>query len=138
MGKGFLDFLYEDNTTPAKNNLQQDQNNKGTITFPNVNSQQNSATTLASQTSNPHLESVIGMYQKGFDSLNMPGPDFFEFFKTIMKSGADNKAAYTVAFDFIHGMDSSLTKDKLIEQANFYVNEITKVHADTASKGSAK
>lgn len=31
----------------------------------------------------PHLAKIMEMYEKGFESLNKPGYDFFEFFKSV-------------------------------------------------------
>lgn len=86
----------------------------------------------------PHMEKLMEMYEKGFESLNMEGYDFFEFFKAIVVSGVDNPATYPMAFSMAQSMDKTITKDALIKQSEFYVTEITKVYTQYVESGSSK
>jgi hypothetical protein len=43
-----------------------------------------------------------------------------------------------MAFTMGQTMDKSITKEKLTQQADFYVNEITKVYNDYVAKGNSK
>ncbi len=84
------------------------------------------------------LESVLEMYERGFDSLNQPGYDFYEFFKAIMAINPDNDQAYTMAYTMASSMDKSLNKAGLLTKAQFYVEEIQKVHSKYEAQGSGK
>ena len=78
------------------------------------------------------------MYQKGFDSLNQNGYDFYEYFQAVTHGGIDNPQIYTMAMAMANGMDKSVTKEKLLEQADFYINEIVKVYNKQVDAGNKK
>ena len=40
---------------------------------------------------NPFLNEVLAVYEKGFDSLNQSGFDFFELYKSVQSVGATNR-----------------------------------------------
>lgn len=86
----------------------------------------------------PHMEKIIQMYETGFDGLNMDGYDFFEFYKAILSAGADNPAVYPMAFTMAQSMDKKITRDLLLTQSDFYVQEISKVHTKYVEGGSGK
>jgi hypothetical protein len=86
----------------------------------------------------PHMEKIIQMYEAGFDGLNMEGYDFFEFYKAILSAGADNPAVYPMAFTMAQSMDKKITRDLLITQSDFYVQEISKVHTKYVGGGNDK
>jgi hypothetical protein len=86
----------------------------------------------------PHMEKIIQMYEAGFDGLNMEGYDFFEFYKAVLSAGADNPAVYPMAFTMAQSMDKKITRDLLITQSDFYVQEISKVHTKYVEGGSGK
>jgi len=88
--------------------------------------------------SQEHLNNALEVYEKGFDSLNQPGYDFYEFFQAVMNAGVDNPQIYQMAFMMGAGMDKTITKDKLVEQSNFYISEIAKVYDEYVAKGNAK
>jgi hypothetical protein len=92
----------------------------------------------AATVSNEVLAKTLEMYEAGFDSLNQPGYDFYEFFKTVMAGGADNPAIYGMAFGMGSAMDKTITKDKLLMQSEFYITEINKVYNDYVAKGNGK
>ncbi len=101
------------NTTPNKN--------PGTVTAPkNI------------------VQEVLAVYEKGFEGLNQEGYDFFEMYKAVMAVGADNPQSYTMAMAMAKGIQPNLSKQSLLEKANFYVTEIQKVHAGYAQKGNQK
>ena len=96
-------------------------------------------TTAQTQTvSNEVLAKTLEMYEAGFDSLNQPGYDFYEFFKTVMAGGADNSAIYAMAFQMGSVMDKTITKEKLLAQSDYYVAEINKVYQNYVVKGNSK
>lgn len=92
----------------------------------------------ATNVSNEALAKTLEMYEAGFDSLNQPGYDFYEFFKAVMAGGIENPAIYGMAFGMGTAMDKSITKDKLLMQSDFYITEINKVYNDYVAKGNGK
>ncbi|GAA0893782.1 hypothetical protein GCM10009122_34610 [Fulvivirga kasyanovii] len=84
------------------------------------------------------LDTIVEMYEAGFDSLNRPGYDFYEFFKAIQAVGSNEPSVYKMALTMAQGVDNKVNKDTLLTQANFYINEIEKVHKQYQSQGNAK
>lgn len=84
------------------------------------------------------LDSVIEMYEKGFDSLNLPGYDFYEFFKAIKAVNSEDPTLYKMAITMAQSTDPNVSKDSLLEGANFYMDEIYKVHKLYEDKGTLK
>jgi hypothetical protein len=85
----------------------------------------------------PHMDKILNMYETGFDGLNMDGYDFFEFYQAILSSSKSSEA-FKMAFNMAQSMDSSITKEKLVEQAKHYVDEVTKVHTNYQKQGAKK
>ena len=88
--------------------------------------------------SNEYMQKTFEMYEKGFESLNKNGFDFYEFYQSVMQGGPTNPQVYAMAFNMGSIMDKSLSKTKLIQDADYYVAEIIKVYNDNLSKGTAK
>jgi hypothetical protein len=84
----------------------------------------------------PHLDNIMGLYENGFDGLDMEGYDFYEFFKMVVGAGANNPAAYNMAFTMAE--TANATKESLISQSDYYITEINKVHASYSENGSNK
>jgi len=107
--------------------------------------QQNASFPQATQTyqpvttnSNRFLAEIVAVYENGFEKLNQPGYDFFEFYKAVISiGGGDNPQAYQMAYQMAQSMDKTVTKDTLIKQSDFYVGELEKVH-ETFSVGGSK
>ncbi len=93
---------------------------------------------ISSQVPNDYIEKALDVYEKGFESLNQPGFDFYEFFQSVAHGGADNPQVYAMAFQIASGMDKTITKDKLVQQADFYLTEIDKVYQEYVTKGNGK
>ncbi len=85
-----------------------------------------------------YIEKALELYENGFATLNQPGFDFYEFFQSVAHGGLDNPTVYTMAFQMGCGMDKTITKDKLIEQGNFYLEKINEVYQGYVSQGSQK
>lgn len=102
-----------------------------TPSFSNANS---SISTVTDE----HFQKALELYQNGFDSLNQPGYDFYEFYQAVMNTGVDNPQIYNMAFSMGIAMDKTITKQKLSEQADYYLSEIMKVYNDYLSKGDFK
>jgi hypothetical protein len=88
--------------------------------------------------SQEHLEKTIELYEKGFDSLNQAGFDFYEFFQSVSQGGITNPQVYAMAYAMGTAMDKTISKEKLMSQADFYVAEISKVYDENVSKGNSK
>jgi hypothetical protein len=88
--------------------------------------------------SNEMFAKALEIYENGFDSLNQPGYDFYEFYKAVMQVGVDNPQTYPMAYAMATAMDKSITKEKLLSQSDFYINEIEKVYNEYVAKGNAK
>ncbi len=84
------------------------------------------------------INEVIGVYEKGLDSINMPGYDFYEFYKGVSGAGQPNEQMYNMAFNMAKTMDSTLTIQKLLQDAEFYISKINDVHSTYNSKGQQK
>jgi len=93
---------------------------------------------IGSTNCEPHMEAVMKLYETGFESLNQPGVEFFEYFKSVVGAGIDSPGAYTMALNMLKGMDASMTKGSLLSQSKFYVDEITKVWNGYDTSGTNK
>lgn len=110
-----------------------------TPVFPTTPTQPVSKPMSFGQLSNEHLEKVVELYQNGFDNLNQQGYDFYEFFQAIVTSGGiDNPQMYVMAMSMGSAMDKTNSKEKLLTQADFYLNEINKVHTQYVTSGTNK
>lgn len=97
-----------------------------------------SAPITSAEATQEQINSAFQLYEQGFESLNQPGYDFFEYFKAISAGGIENASLYGMAFAMGRSMDGSITKEKLLSQSEFYLGEINKVYEDFNSKGIAK
>ena len=86
----------------------------------------------------PYMDEVLAQYETGLNSLNQPGYDFFEYFQSVVKVGIDNTEAYKMALTMAQAMESSVTKDSLISQSEFYIGELNKVHGNFKTQGESK
>jgi hypothetical protein len=87
---------------------------------------------------NPYLDEISEVYEKGLQSINMPGYDFFDFFTAIKAAGAQNEAIFKMAFQMGKTMDNSLTPQKLASDAEFYLSKLRDVHQKYADQGQQK
>jgi hypothetical protein len=86
----------------------------------------------------PHLDKIMALYEEGFNGLNMDGYDFFEYFQAVVQTGLNNPSMYGMALTMAKAMDSKVTKESLISQSKFYIDEINKVHDHYVINGTAK
>jgi len=86
----------------------------------------------------PHIEKINQMYLDGFEGLNREGYDFFEVYKAIQSAGADNPLVYPMAFAMAQSMNKGLDKNFLIEGAEFYISELSRVYTVYNEAGLAK
>lgn len=88
--------------------------------------------------SSPFLDEIIEVYQKGLESINMPGYDFFDFYNAIQAAGSHNDAVYKMAFQMGKTMDAGITSQKLISDAEYYISKINEVYRSYSEQGRAK
>jgi hypothetical protein len=138
-------FVNDENastTTTSKSEEKIDFPNEPTPTSSSTQFPQSSAPQRSQVTStnidNAILNSVIEMYESGFESLNLPGYDFYEFFKAIKAVGSNDPNVYKMAFTMAQSVDAKVTKESLLDGANFYIKEINDVHKQYHTKGNAK
>lgn len=81
---------------------------------------------------------VLSVYEKGIDSINMPGYDFYEFYKAISTIPAAGEQTYHMAFQMAKSMDATITPHKLINDADFYISKINEVHSQYNMQGEQK
>jgi len=84
------------------------------------------------------LNEVISVYEKGVDSINMPGYDFFDFYKAISSVNLHGEQTYSMAFRMAQSMDNKLTVGKLLSDAEFYISKIDEVHKQYSLQGQHK
>ena len=84
------------------------------------------------------IQEVLTVYEKGIDSINMPGYDFYEFYKAISSIPHAGEQAYNMAFQMAKSMDSNVTAQKLQSDAEYYISKINEVHNQYSSQGQQK
>lgn len=132
----------------VKNGQEEEQGNNfpkkesDVFSFPVNNSQPTTSTTP--QFSNPAgiddkvLNEVIAVYEKGIESINMPGYDFYEFYKAIGSISNAGEQAYLMAYQMAKSMDNTLTPQKLVQDADYYISKINEVHQQYSSQGNQR
>ena len=91
----FVNEEGSENKKPEQNStITNNSNNKfpeNNATFPNQQNQTNyqvpASESPNSVSNNPFLNEVLAVYEKGFESLNQTGFDFFELYKSVMAVG---------------------------------------------------
>ena len=119
----------ESKPAASSNSFPKSSSSKSASSFPNTN---------PASVSNTVLGSIVSMYESGFDSLNKPGYDFYEFFKAIKAVGSNDASVYKMALSMAQGVDSKVTKSKLLTQADYYIKEIEKVHKNYENQRECK
>ena len=92
----------------------------------------------ANNNPNPFINEILGVYEKGFESLNLNDFDFFEMYKSVVAVGINNPQSYQMAFTMGKSIKADLTKQYLLEKSKFYIDEINKVYDKYDSTGNAK
>ncbi len=96
------------------------------------------STNIVASSTNPYMDEVYNTYDKGFDSLNSEGFDFFELYKSVMAVGSTNPQSYQMAYAMGKTINKGLTKDFLLEKAQYYISEIEKVYTKYDTIGNSK
>lgn len=113
-------------------------------TFPVNNSTSISPTTPSfpvggtSSVDQSAVNEVLAVYEKGIDSINMPGYDFYEFYKAIGSISNAGEQAYNMAYQMAKSMDNTVSPQKLIADAEFYISKINEVHSQYTTQGQQK
>lgn len=87
---------------------------------------------------NPHVEEIIEVYEKGLESINMPGYDFYDFYNAIKAAGAQTESVYKIAFQMGKTMDANISSNKLVSDAEFYISKINEVYQNYSEQGRQK
>ena len=96
------------------------------------------AAPVAMPISNPAINEVMKVYESGLDSINMPGYDFYEFYMAISSTGTAGEQTYNMAFQMAKSMDKTISSQKLINDADFYISKINEVYNDYVTQGQQK
>ncbi len=86
----------------------------------------------------PVVSEVLEVYESGLDSINMPGYDFYEFYKAVSTIGVAGEQTYQMAFQMAKTLDKTLTPQKLLLDAEFYISKINEVHNQYVNQGQQK
>ena len=83
-------------------------------------------------------EIKLRVYQL-LESINKPGCDFFEVWNASIEMGGANSSNIKAAYTSLKYVDKSLTKDKLLETGDFYINSLVKIlDAETIKRQDEK
>lgn len=86
----------------------------------------------------PAVNEVLQVYENGLDSINMPGYDFYEFYKTVISTGQPSEQTYNMAYQMARTLDKTITPTKLLGDAEFYISKINEVHSQYTTQGNQK
>lgn len=84
------------------------------------------------------VDEIMAVYENGLDKLNMPGYDFFEFYQAIYASNQFSESAFQMAFQMSQALEKSVTKPKLLNDADYYISKIDEVYKSYILQGSQK
>lgn len=149
----FKDLIFEKDGKPTvksektgetsfKSKFPNGSEDKTSFSFPTLDSVGDKSTPIATPSGavscEPYISSIMEMYEKGFDSLNQAGYDFYEYFKAVVEGGADNKAVYPMAFKMGNAMGGNIDKKTLLDQASYYISKLNDVHTQYKNEGDTK
>lgn len=132
-------FVKGQDAEPEKNESKADSfsfpvnNNNNNSSFPNQPPQ-----TYAAPPTDPVINEVLQVYESGLDSINMPGYDFYEFYKAINSTSQASEQTYHMAYQMARTLDKTITAGKLLQDAEFYISKINEVHSQYVSQGQQK
>jgi hypothetical protein len=112
---------------------------KETLSFP-VQSQnpQHTQSVPVQPITDPAVSDVLQVYENGLESINMPGFDFYEFYKTVITTGHPSEQTYLMAYQMAKTLDKTITPSKLLHDAEFYISKINEVHSNYVTQGQQK
>lgn len=117
-----------------------------TFSFPVANDNRNEQPVYKEPVSKPAplpaadsaVQEVLEVYESGIDSINMPGYDFYEFYKAVTSTGHAGQHTYVMAFQMAKAFDKTITPQKLVSDAEFYISKINEVHGQYVTQGQQK
>jgi hypothetical protein len=124
----------EDADAPAKETPEN-------FSFPITNTQTvqtGSAPVATAPVNDPIVTEVLQKYEEGLDSINMPGYDFYEFYKSVNVTGHNSEQGYNMAFQMARTLDKTISTSKLLGDAEFYISKINEVHSQYVNQGQQK
>lgn len=128
-------------TEDTEDKPQANKNITDTYSFPIANKDHSSGSNASSEmgiADQGVINEVLEVYAKGIDSINMPGYDFYEFYKAISSIGSANEITYKMAFQMAKSMDGNISPQKLLTDAEFYISKINEVYSQYTRQGQQK
>jgi hypothetical protein len=71
-------------------------------------------------------------------SINQPGVDFYEFMESVEVGDINSPQTFAMAFKMLANMEKSLTKERLIQQADEYLSKINDLYQHNLMSGENK
>lgn len=90
---------------------------------------------------NPNQEQIakaIGIYEQGLKAIKQNGYDFQDFFDALTDEDKVNPIAYQMALRFASKMDKSITKESLVNSADFYISKVNENYNNFVVSGNGK
>lgn len=85
------------------------------------------------------VDKFVEIYGTNLDKANQPGFDFYEFYQSILNTNnIEDDNMYAMAFSMGRAIEKTLTKDKLISSADFYIGDINKNYKVFLTTGNDK
>jgi len=125
-------FVKTEGEQPSKNETSPE-----SFSFPVSPSSMQPASTPIPQ-NDPVTTEVLQVYENGLDSINMPGYDFYEFYKTVISAGIPSQQTFMMAYQMARSIDKTISHNKLLTDAEFYISKINEVHSQYVSTGQGK
>jgi hypothetical protein len=119
---------------PKKENINSEEN----TSFFNVSENDNFNVIKEVNLENPHLASVIEVYDNGFEKMNKEGVDFYEFYKSIIIGDVNNLQLYPMAFNMLKNLNPNFTKESAEKDSDFYLSNIQSAYESLKSSGENK
>jgi hypothetical protein len=86
-----------------------------------------------------HIDKARQAYQEGLKSLKQSGYDFLDFAESLTdEDKANPSASFPMAIRFASKMDKTVSKDKLIQSADYYTGKINENYNNYVTNGNAK
>jgi hypothetical protein len=93
---------------------------------------------VSTQASPEHINKALDAYQQGLISLKQAGYDFQNFYDALSEEDKKNPSVYQMAVRFASSMDKSVSKDKLIQSADYYIGKIKENYSAYVASGNGK
>lgn len=118
-------------------NEENDGKPKEQLAFP-ISESFNPTSPRSTGAANQYMGEIIEVYEKGLESINMPGYDFYDFYLVIKASGAENESVYKMAYQMGKALDKNLTSQKLAGDAEYYISKLNEVYKTYSDRGNRK